>query len=435
MEEGNSDYLIPCLFATVIIMAILILWLVLYNTPNEEEFGDTVTKIMENVAGVPTIVISEKAPKKNILQKILGNVNTSKISFKITQDMSLDYKIDVPSYSDYNFAGKGLVIAASGTRYRYLTGLYTNLYVIRKFHKSNIPVEIFYVGSSEEFSPIIKNMILELGNIRIFNLMDRLDTTSSEIDLRGYQTKPLSVLCSSFEEIILMDADALCFVDPQYFFLCEGYDKFGMVLFKDYVDCLSFISQDFIETIGIGTEKYCNYTNDYEIDSSCVILNKEKCWDALFTICIINVKSDSYHKSRNVLGDKDTWLIGSMFVGISPFISRPEPCILITDEQKQIVGHLQSSIIIDSTDSNEVILYYNNQKVDMLTAEVDDWTYAEVKNPRSGEENNLGTPLSRKIIDCFAQAKIAMKKLTPFIPKLLKLSMTSINGVSNGLIP
>ena len=432
----SEDYLVPILFAVIIIVAILILWLVLYRSDpnNEEGFGDTVTKIMDDNPNVPTIELVEKAPKKNILQKILGNVNTSRISFKIKQDTSGDYTIDVPSYSDYNFAGKGLVIAASGTRYRYLTGLWTNLWVIRKYHKSNIPVEIFYVGHGEEFNITIKNMILGLGNIRIFNLLDRLDTISSEEELRGYQTKPLAVLCSSFQEIILMDADALCFIDPQYLFMSEGYVEFGMVLFKDYVDCLSFISQDFIETIGIGTEKYCSHTGDYEIDSSCVILNKEKCWDALFTICIINVKSDNYHKSKNVLGDKDTWLIGSMFVNLSPFISRPQPCVLITDEQIQIVGHLQSGNIVDTTETNEVILYYNNQKVNLRTADVDDWTYAEVKNPKSGESNNYGVPLSKKIINCFHAAKDAMKVLEPHIPKELKI-FTSVNGVSKGMLP
>jgi hypothetical protein len=426
-----DDCYTPLIIAFVISLSILILCLVLYCVPaNSEGFADTITKIMDDVPGVPTIRLVEKSPKKNMLQKILGNVNHAKIPFNIIKTENNDYTIAVPSYKDFNFAGKGLVIAAAGNRYRYLTGLYCNLYVIRKYHKSNIPIEIFYIGRSEDFSLPLRKLITDLGNITIKDIMDRIDTTSDESELRGYQTKPLAVVCSSFEEVVLLDADALCFVDPQYLFLAQGYENSGMLLFKDYVDCMSFISRDFIETIGIGVDTYCDYTNDFEIDSSCVVINKSKCWDALYTICIVNVKSDSYHKSKNVLGDKDTWLIGSMFVDVAPYISVPAPRVLVTDQNKVIVGHLQSTVF----DQQEVFTHYNNQKVMLGEAELEGWTHAEVKNPKSGDENYYGLPLSEKVLESFKYAKEAMKILDPHIPLYLKEKVKSVNGVSHGLI-
>jgi hypothetical protein len=426
-----DNYYIPFLIAFVIVISILLLWLILYyNVNSTEGFGDNITKLMEDIPDVPTIQLIEKVQKKNILQKILGN-NGGRIPFKIEKTDNNDYTVNVPNYNDFNFAGKGLVIAAAGNRYRYLTGLYSNLYVIRKYHKSNIPIEIFYVGKSEEFSFGIKNLILALGNITIYNLMDRIDTISNEEELRGYQTKPLSVLCSSFEECIMLDADALCFIDPQYLFIAEGYERSGMLLFKDYVDCMSFISRDFIETIGIGVDRYCEYTNDFEIDSSCVVMNKSKCWEALYTICIINVKSDSYHKSKNVLGDKDTFLISSMFVEFKPFISQPSPRVMITDMNKIIVGHLQSTLF----DNQEVFTHYNNQKIMLGDIDVTNFTYAEVKNPKSGQEQYYGLPLTDKILNSFKYAKDAMQILNPHIPSYLKEKVKSVDGVSHGLIP
>jgi len=433
-NDGIILCAIPFIFAFIIAISILILWTILYynkNDSNEEGFGDIITKLMDDIPDVPTIELIEKSPNQNILQKILGNVNNSRISFKINKTVDNDYTINVPSYTDYNFTGKGLVIAAAGNRYRYVTGLYSNLYVIRKFHKSNIPIEIFYVGRSEEFSYGIKKLITDLGNITIHNLLDKIDTTSSEDDLRGYQTKPLAVLCSSFEEVVLLDADALSFIDPNYLFNAENYEQSGMVLFKDYVDCMSFISRDFIDTIGIGVDKYCNYTNNFEIDSSCVILNKNKCWDALYTICIINVKSDSYHKSKNVLGDKDVWLIASMFVDFYPFISQPAPKVLITNQNKIIVGHLQSTLF----EGQEIFTHYNNQKIILGEADINDFTYDEVKNPKSGDEHYYGYPLTDKITESFKYAKEAMVILEPHIPSYLKDNVKSVNGVSHGLIP
>ncbi len=426
-----NDRYLPLTIAFVVIFTIAFLWLILYYNPaNNEGFGDTVTKLMEDIPNVPTINLVEKAPKKNLFQKMLSNRH-SKIPFNIIKTENNDYSLAISNYKDFNFAGKGLVIAAAGNRYRYLTGLYSNLYTIRKYHKSNIPIEIFYVGRTEEFSIGLKNLILALGNITICNLMDYIATTSDESELRGYQTKPLSVLCSSFEECILLDADALCFIDPQYLFLAEGYSETGMLLFKDYVDCMSFISRDFIETIGIGVDTYCDYTNDFEIDSSCVVINKRKCWDALYTICIINVKSDSYHKSKNVLGDKDTWLLSSMFVGFKPYISVPAPKVLVTDTNKLIVGHLQSSMF----DQKEVFTHYNSQKIDLLTIDVTNFTYAEIKNPKSGEEINNGQSLTEKILESFKYAKEAMLILNPHIPLYLKEKVQFVNGISKGLIP
>lgn len=423
---------VPIKFAVVLILCVVILWAILYS--KNEQFKNTITKFMDDIPDVPTIKLIDKNTGKNIIQKILGNVNNARISFKISHENS-EYSVIVPSYNDYNFAGKGLVIAASGNKYRYLTGLYSNLYVIRKFHKSNIPIEIFYIGKSEEFKGSIKNMILELGNIKIYNLKDRIDTNCTEDELRGYQTKPLAALCSSFQEIIIMDADALCFIDPYYFFMAEGYENFGMILFKDYVDCMSFISRDFMETIGIGVNKYCEYTNDYEIDSSCVVMNKEKYWDALFTTCIINVKSDSYHKSKNVLGDKDTWVLAAMFLGLTPYISRPPPNTIITNDSKVLVGHFQSTIFTSNNDSEEIFTHYNNQKIDLLTVDLTGWTYAEIKNPKSGTIYAYGNELPEKVIETFKHAKKALNLLYPHIPDNLK-TMVSVDGVSkNGFIP
>jgi len=421
-----DDYYVPLTIALIIIIAIVFLWMILYSN---EGFSDTITKLMEDIPDVPTISLVERPQKKNLFQKIIGGSH-SKIPFNITMTPNNDYSLVIPNYKDFNFSGKGLVIAAAGNRYRYLTGLYSNLYVIRKYHKSNIPIEIFYVGKSEEFGIVIKNLILALGNITIYNLLDRINTTSDESELRGYQTKPLAVLCSSFEECILLDADALCFIDPQYLFLAEGYQDKGMLLFKDYVDCMSFISRDFIETIGIGVDRYCDYTNDFEIDSSCVVLNKSKCWDALYVICIINVKSDSYHKSKNVLGDKDVWLLSSMFVDFNPHISVPAPKVIVTDTNKVVVGHLQSSVF----DQKEIFTHYNNQKINLIDADVTNFTYAEIKNPKSGEEMNYGLPLTEKIIKSFEYAKEGMKILEPHIPLYLKEKVQFVNGISKGLI-
>jgi hypothetical protein len=410
------------ILAIIIVLAIIITWAIVMR--DNDQFNSI--QFMKN-ADVPTISMNGLSRTKSLVSKII-NGGKPKIDF-IIKTINDDYTIDVSNYDDYTFSGKGLVIAASGNRYRYVTGLYTNLYTIRKFHKSNIPIEIFYVGKIEEFNKPIYDLIMKLGNIKIIDLMTKLNTNASEKELRGYQTKPLAALCSSFEEVIVMDADALCFIDPANLFNADGVDS-GMILFRDYVDCLSFVSQDFIESIGIGSNKYCSYTDNYEIDSSCVILSKRVCWNALYIICIVNVKADAYHNSKNVLGDKDTWLIGSMFADIKPHISKPVPEIFVTNKDVPIVGHLQSTTF----SKKKIYTHYNNQMVDLLTADLTDWKTTMMKNPSKKQKIGPTEYIDNNIIESFKYAKEAMKVIVTYVPKDIK-SINSVDGVSKGLIP
>ncbi len=279
---------------------ILIIFLIISGKTWEktnEKFSNESIIIDGSEIGIPDLVLDKQRPESlSILSLISGP--PKKIPFIIeTQEDS--YKINLPSFRDFAFSGRGLVIAGSGNSYRYLTGIYTNVYLIRKVHNSNIPIEIFYVGLEEEFPKDIKSKLLELEGISIINLLDKLEIGPglSVQDLRGYQTKPLACLCSSFSEIVLMDADAISFIDPIYLFSIKGYNQ-GMVLFKDYVKCLKFVSEKFINDIGIGSDNFCRKTGNFEIDSSCIVLDKEKAWEALYTICFINVKSDQYYRHK-----------------------------------------------------------------------------------------------------------------------------------------
>lgn len=334
--------------------------------------------------GEPNLVVSiqDTTDDLSVGKIVTGFREKKKIPFKIDlinehgEDI---YKMNIPAYDEFGFNGRGLVIAGSGTSYRYVTGIFINVYLIRKVHNSNIPIEIFYVGLEEEFPKLILNELKNLGNITIINLLECIEYIDSIDDLRGYQTKPLACMCSSFSEIILMDADAISFVNPTYLFNIKGYEN-GMVLFKDYVNCLKYVSKDFINKIGIGSDTFCKKTGGFEIDSSCIIINKEKAWEALYTICFINVKSEQYYRHKNqkikynldgtivkdnVLGDKDTWLIGSLFVGFEPFIDHSINPLRITINNNgytfEIDGHFQRGSITIDKETSVVPLYYNNQ--------------------------------------------------------------------------
>lgn len=416
------------------------------------EWSGDKTHVIDNVfnpnkyveADTNLVIVENKPNKKTVFDKLYGKYNINKIQLFIKKD-NKNFKLEIPSYEDYNFDGRGIVIAASGNRYRYVTGLYMNIYVIRKVFHSNIPIEVMYVGDSEKFNTKVYEKLKELENVKIIDLTTRLDTNVKENYLKGYRTKPLAVIASSFKEVILFDADALVFIDPYKLFETNGYIKHGMVLFKDYVECLNFINKKFIDNVGIGSKKYCNKTHGYEIDSSCVIVNKKKAWEALFTICIINIESDSYYghpsNGNNVLGDKDTWLIGSIFVGFDPYIVNTDPGILVIDEEKRnprsskavkaqptdvsmVLGHVQfqntKDFQIYTNEKVSVIpIYYNNQAIDLTQFDgMEEWGYVEgnIKNPYMFKQWNYNYKnLTPNMINAFNGAHDAINNIIDII--------------------
>lgn len=305
------------------------------------------------------------------------------LEFRITRSGNT-FNTRVPPYPTTN-KGRGIVISANKFRFKYVAGLYANVMLVRKYFGCDLPIEIFYVGKEERFDDNYIDLLTKLGNVRILDLTQVLSGLyKKQSKYRGYCSKPLSVIASSFSEVLLLDADSVLFENPEKFFEIPEYKSKGMYLFLDYVTCTTYVKENFLTTLGLTAENYCKQTRDLEIDSSCVVVNKEQYWDILYAISMINVESKTYY--ANVLGDKDTWLIASNLLGKYPAINADNPNILMVpryignDKKYSIVfGHLQ---LVDS-----VPYYYNNQMIDFRKFDgMKDWMYGYYKNPSLSKE-------------------------------------------------
>jgi hypothetical protein len=72
--------------------------------------------------------------------------------------------------------------------------------------------------------------------------------------------------------------------------------------------------------------------------------------------------------------------------------------------------------------------------VDLAHAILDNFTYAEVKNPTAGQEQTYTYELDDKILETFKYAKEAMSLIDKYIPNELKEKTKFVNGISKGLI-
>jgi hypothetical protein len=92
-----------------------------------------------------------------------------------------------------------------------------------------LPIEVLHFGD-EDLSPASKRRLVELTGVVVRDMSFML---GSGLELAGWGLKPFALLLSSFQEVILMDADAFVFRDPTCLFSEPGYEETGALYFHD----------------------------------------------------------------------------------------------------------------------------------------------------------------------------------------------------------
>src|SRR5205814_1779974 len=127
---------------------------------------------------------------------------------------------------------RGLVIAAGKNNFRFACHLIVSL---RNIHNSTIPIEVAYAGEDDlpiQFRKVLKSLGTDVETLDVTAVFD--DAT---LDLQhgheGWAIKPFATLASRFEQVILLDADAVFLQSPEVLFQHSGYLETGTLLFHD----------------------------------------------------------------------------------------------------------------------------------------------------------------------------------------------------------
>jgi alpha 1,2-mannosyltransferase len=185
-----------------------------------------------------------------------------------------------------NFEGRGIVMCAGGLSY--YTCCWVAIKAIRRLG-CNLPIQVWYLGN--ELSDEVK-IELEKLDVECQNFFNH-GTTS----LSGWMLKPLSIVKSSFKEILFIDADNVCVKNPEELFLTKEYLEYGAIFWPDYWQ--TSIENPIWDIIG---------SKDFdtkEQESGQILINKEKCWKELNLCLYFNDMSEIYYKL--LFGDKDTF--------------------------------------------------------------------------------------------------------------------------------
>jgi hypothetical protein len=184
----------------------------------------------------------------------------------------------------------------------------------------HLPIEIFYLGS-RDLSEDRRNYLETFKDISCIDITMSIDIAHPDLVLKGWFIKPFAMLFSSFQEIILIDADVVFLQNPEIFFQTIQYRNTGALFFydrqlindhnkpKEYATILkqivpkpypaSFTSRRIIQEL-----------TEYEMDSGVVIIDKRRHFYGLLMICLLNTLPIRSSIQSISYGDKESFWIG-----------------------------------------------------------------------------------------------------------------------------
>ncbi len=191
------------------------------------------------------------------------------------------------------FRGRGIVICGGGIRY--FACAWVCISMLRRL-KCSLPIQFWYLGR-KEMDDRMKRM-LKPFKVECVDALEVRAKHPARI-LNGWELKPFSILHSPFKEVLLLDADNVPIIDPSFLFRTPEYRDTGAVFWPDFGRLKP--SRSIWELAGV------EHRDEPEFESGQIVINKEKCWQALSLAMWYNENSDFFY--QHIHGDKESYHI------------------------------------------------------------------------------------------------------------------------------
>lgn len=189
------------------------------------------------------------------------------------------------------FSKRGIVICAmknSG-----FTSAWICVQLLRQLGCS-LPVQLWHFGKSE-LSVLLQRWLKPLNAACV-------DASQFEIPIHGRikkveQLKPYSLLGCPFREVLLLEADTVPAVNPEFLFAEKGYRKTGAV----------FWPAPGGDKIGSQVWRFCGMEprDEPSVDTAQILVDKERTWKALVLCLWYNMHADFFHPHTR--GEQETF--------------------------------------------------------------------------------------------------------------------------------
>lgn len=193
---------------------------------------------------------------------------------------------------DGNASGRGVVICGGGVRY--FPSAWITVSMLRR-SGCELPVHLWHFTG--EMNDEMTQAIASLG-VSCVNATNLARTLARPPRiLRGWELKAFALLHCPFEEVLLLDADSIPIVNPEFLFSSPEFEATGAVFWPDY---LKFAPDESVWDVF-----EVPYRDEMQFESGQILLDRKRSWAALNLSMHYNEHSDFYY--CHIYGDKDTF--------------------------------------------------------------------------------------------------------------------------------
>ncbi|KAL3231357.1 hypothetical protein RNJ44_00392 [Nakaseomyces bracarensis] len=279
------------------------------------------------------------------LYPVIKDVKTGKLITQPTTSLSVsEYNANFLTNWIKEAQGKGIVLTVSQSD----VPLLRQQLAIWQELGNKYPIQIVHKGTelNEDHVAMIKHFAEKTDqDVSIVNLQPILDDEYAEKYIRNFHNKWFAAMFNSFEEVLLIDADAIPYYPVEEFFSLPGYSTTGFQMWRDReiigeyspkfcAEMMPYFEPTVEEHATIGSQlvfklKDPNLKNPvtsearalsefylksvlHHVDSGLVVLNKKTKFHSL-------IMSELLHQdtkfSRCTYGDKELFWIGAFTAG------------------------------------------------------------------------------------------------------------------------
>lgn len=264
--------------------------------------------------------------------------DTTKEKIKELQDGWKEYLLKKENFYGQKIgSGQGIVISAGGLRY--FTSCWVLISTLRELG-CNLDIELWYYGM--EISSSMKRQLSKL-KVKCKNMENYVDDAP-----HGFLMKPLSILYSSFKEVLFLDADNMCVQDPSYLFKDKNYQETGCLFWPDYWKTP--------RNNPIWQILEVTYYDGYEQDSGQLLINKEKSWEQIQLCVYFNINHQDYYNF--IYGDKDTFRFA--WLALRKPLSMIEKEVGTCGYTDQVTGAFHGVTMVQHDPLGDIIFLHRN---------------------------------------------------------------------------
>ncbi|RKL22183.1 hypothetical protein BFJ70_g13210 [Fusarium oxysporum] len=344
-------------------------------------------------------------------------------------------------------APAGIVIPTGEKTLRFACHLVAAL---TRVHKTTLPIQVVYAGD-DDLSAVGRKKIQQAADgveIEMLDVLTVFDDNTLKLTDGGWAIKPFAALASRFEQVILLDADAVFFQDPRHLLLQNRFKETGVLLFHDRLLWKNGFADrqdwwhDQIKHPGPETEKSLVWTERYseEGDSGIVVVDKSRL-DVL--LGLLHIGWQNSERVRNEVtykityGDKESWWIGFEATGsryafsphyggivgwLGPTKAELDAAKKAEEEKKQEDNKRDDkeevrvcSFVIAHVDQNEKLLWYNggllkNKAVNQTEFEVPTHWMIDQKWHKGGSKQAMSCMVGTKASALTSGEKVVLEK-------------------------